>query len=395
MRRLPPRVSALTQRALRAARSFRLPRRVVRALAFFAVFSLVAYFGFWQRFLQPRLREARLLDASLRDAEGALDSGTGYRYWGWNVRPHFSDMVYVQKLEDKYNPTTAAGATNKRLVVIGDVHGCKSELVKLLDKLSFDSSRDHLVLAGDLVSKGPDSAGVIDFARNVGASCVRGNHDDRVLLAHKSLVAQGHLTPPGDDGAEPPKDRRGDQQAGAPPGADWDMDDPHGPNASLDSDRAHSVARALTAQQLGWLASCPVILDAGNVQGMGKLAVVHAGLVPGVPLERQDPFLCMNMRTIDLETRLPSEDRRGSPWERIWNHYQRKQMPSQRSTVVYGHDAKRGLNIQAYSKGLDSGCVRGGRLTALVLEAGKPGADVTESYVDVPCDNYVKKASGS
>jgi len=40
-------------------------------------------------------------------------------------------------------------------------------------------------------------------------------------------------------------------------------------------------------------------------------------------------------------------------------------------TVVYGHDSKRGLQVKnKWSKGLDSGCVSGGKLTALVVDKG-------------------------
>lgn len=54
-------------------------------------------------------------------------------------------------------------------------------------------------------------------------------------------------------------------------------------------------------------------------------------------------------------------------------------------TVIYGHDAKAGLSIRDYTKGLDSGCVRGGRLTALVIEDGGK-----QSLVQVRCRGYVK-----
>ena len=39
-------------------------------------------------------------------------------------------------------------------------------------------------------------------------------------------------------------------------------------------------------------------------------------------------------------------------------------------TVVYGHDARSGLAIEKHTKGLDSGCVKGNQLTALVIEDG-------------------------
>lgn len=117
---------------------------------------------------------------------------------------------------------------------------------------------------------------------------------------------------------------------------------------------------------------------------IGNIVVVHAGLVPGVNLEDQDPYQCMNMRTIDLKTRLPSETRTGTEWEKFWNHHQKNQIEEERTTVVYGHDAKRGKNIKKYSKGLDSGCVRGGQLTAMVIDStGK------EEFVSVACKGYV------
>lgn len=54
-------------------------------------------------------------------------------------------------------------------------------------------------------------------------------------------------------------------------------------------------------------------------------------------------------------------------------------------TVIYGHDAKTGLAIREYTKGLDSGCVKGGKLTALVIEDGGK-----QSLVQVNCHGYSK-----
>lgn len=173
-----------------------------------------------------------------------------------------------------------------------------SIVLALLKKVDYNDKTDHLVFTGDIVFKGPDSAGVIDLGRSLQASCVRGNHDDRTLLAYASLTSS--LV----------KAKAGQEQAklvgqSAESAKVLAYDDP----------KHLELAKQLSREQLQWLQKCPVILNIGVI-GKRDYVAVHAGLAPGIRLEKQDPFHVMNMRTIDLATRVPSEQRKGQPWEK-------------------------------------------------------------------------------
>lgn len=79
-----------------------------------------------------------------------------------------------------------------RYIVIGDVHGCTSELMQLIDLLQ-PTAKDHIIWAGDLVDKGPDSAGVVKIARNLAdeipTTLVEGNHENKHRRFRKHMDA--------------------------------------------------------------------------------------------------------------------------------------------------------------------------------------------------------------
>ncbi|KAL2868491.1 putative serine/threonine-protein phosphatase [Aspergillus lucknowensis] len=320
----------------------------------------------WHYYLHPHLVESSILLQSLDPKQKGRVGG----WFGANAVPQLEDVIQLKELDKALLPATLTpeeGEENRRrLVVVGDVHGCRTECTvspshsveRLLDKVSFNVDNDHLIFTGDLIEKGPDSLGVVDLAREYNASCVRGNHEDKVLVLRDELLASSL------------------------------SEDDLNQYRPLDAE-SRKLARELSDDQAKWLAECPVILNVGPVANMGQVVVVHGGLVPGVDLERQDPYSVMNMHSIDLKTHVPSSSRDwGTKWTKLFNKHQSITLASKTGvmTAIYGHDAKSGLSIKEYTKGLDSGCVKGGKLTALVISDGG-----NQQTVQVGCSNYMEE----
>ncbi|KAF1357756.1 ser/Thr protein phosphatase-like protein family [Lizonia empirigonia] len=323
--------------ALITQTSNRIPRRLQRCVVIGLAIALI-YLTTWKAYFGPR-HAAQLQEIKDMDETPAMSYGS-------NVRPEFKGMIQVRDMDSQHLPKKG-----HRLVFVGDVHGCRDELEHLLNKVEFDKKHDHLVLTGDMIAKGPDSPGVISLVEKLGASCVRGNWEDKLLLSIAESEAPHLDTLPGPDEAADRKTDFLDEESHS-----------HGDYA------LRKLAKSFSKHQIAYLQQCPVILRVGKVPNLGALAAVHAGLVPDIPLEQQDPFHVMNMRTIDLKTRIPSSKHEGMPWEKFWNHQQKKKAEHKRMSIVYGHNRKRGLNLQDFTYGLDSGCVSGGKLTALVVD---------------------------
>jgi hypothetical protein len=202
-----------------------------------------------------------------------------------------------------------------RVIAIGDVHGCIDELQDLLRKCDYRPG-DLVLFLGDLVSKGPDSVSVVKMAREIGAVGIRGNHDFEVIRWHQAIKS----------GVDPPV---------------------------VGSEHFH-IASCLSKDDMKWMYSLPWYISSKE---LGAL-FVHAGFVSGIRLAKQNPRLMMNMRSILPDGTVTSKFFNNWPWARLWDGPQ---------TVLFGHDADRGLQQYEHAIGLDTGCVYGGRLTACIL----------------------------
>ena len=203
-----------------------------------------------------------------------------------------------------------------RWVIVGDVHGCSVELDDLLDRVGI-STGDGLAFVGDLLAKGPRSREVLRRARELGAKVALGNHEERVLEARRARLAGRPL----------PK---------------------------LDKTHA-ALLEELDDEEWAMLEALPLWLDLED-----GLRVVHAGLVPGLPMAEQDPYHLTHLRSIS-DTGEPSS-KWGPPWGALYRG------PPH---VVFGHNARKDPQLHPDATGLDTGCVYGGRLTALVVPKGK------------------------
>jgi bis(5'-nucleosyl)-tetraphosphatase (symmetrical) len=300
-----------------------------------------------------------------------------------------------------YSPpyTPMPSGNPARLLIIGDVHGMLDQLEALLSEAKYSSSRgDRVIFVGDLLNKGPRSSGVVQYAMDINATSVRGNHEDKVLRVWAGAEgARLKAEAEGNDGDKAYKAFKDGLGAG--------------------KQKALETAESLTPEQRTWLAALPVALRLGDLPGLGDVAVVHGGMVPGISLDEQEPWAMYNIRALigfddedgvaqsdefqaTIEERLadmapgsrPSQQalegakqraielyrkvghiptsafEDGKWWVEVWNQQQEDRAENERMTVVYGHDSKRKIQMKSYSIGLDSGCVNGKKMTALVLQ---------------------------
>lgn len=265
---------------------------------------------------------------------------------------------------------------------IGDLQGCADELQALLAQVAFRAGPDRLWFVGDLVNRGPKSLEALRFVRSLGESAVvvLGNHDFHLLC-----LAEGFANKRPDD--------------------------------TLDE----VLAAPDAAQLLDWLRRRPLMhVEAGY-------AMVHAGLLPQWNLEQAQALAheveaaLRGTRHIEFlehlygaeprawrdeltgwdrlrvivnamarlrfcsatgEMDLAAKGRNAPPGYRPWFDLR----PADEPPLICGHWSALGLKLGERLLALDSGCVWGGRLSALRLEDRR--------LFQVPCRGYCESGDG-
>jgi bis(5'-nucleosyl)-tetraphosphatase (symmetrical) len=258
-----------------------------------------------------------------------------------------------------------------KIYAIGDIQGCAPSLKALVKKLP---KKSKIICLGDLVNRGPDSLGTLRYLKNLQeagrAECILGNHDLHLLAIDAGLRNTKGL------------------------------------------DTVDTILRAPDrAELIHWLRHRPMALS------NGKVITVHAGLLPQWDLQQtiecaqevekalrkksyRDFLASMygntpnkwsnslkgieRLRVItNALTRLrfctPSGQIEFASKEGLENGpkgylpwFKAPKRKTQGNLVYFGHWSTLGLLRQTNVIGLDTGCVWGGKLTAMEIpESGK------------------------
>ncbi len=256
---------------------------------------------------------------------------------------------------------------------IGDIQGCFDQLQALLERLAFDPARDRLWFTGDLVNRGPKSLDTLRFVRDLGegAATVLGNHD-----LHMLAVAAGQSDYSRSDTFHDVLEA---------PDADellnWLR---HRPLLHHDAELGHTLVHAGLPPQwdLATAQGCAAELES-VLRGPEHVAFLHdmygnkpkrwAAELQGMERLRFSLNCFTRMRYCTREGKLDFKHK-GAPGSQPAELLPWFEIPGRRSAglkLVFGHWSTLGLRAGDGLFGLDTGCLWGGRLTAVCLEDGR------------------------
>ncbi|HEU4670807.1 MAG TPA: symmetrical bis(5'-nucleosyl)-tetraphosphatase [Dyella sp.] len=276
---------------------------------------------------------------------------------------------------------------------IGDVQGCYPELQRLLDKLRFDPAQDHLWFCGDLVNRGGQSLETLRFIHGLRERTVvtLGNHDLSLLaIAQRKPDAQARVNPElrevlfADDAPvlfewlRSQKLLHHDEQLG------WTM--VHAglaPGWTLRQAQrsAQEIERELTSPRH------PRLLR--NL--FGNRPAAWSSRLQGIERMRASINTLTRMRYCDIHGRIDFEGK-GVPGTQKPGMYPWFEVPGMRrreTRIVCGHWSALGRFAGLGVYAIDTGCVWGGQLTALRLDAEEP------VYFTVNAEPHRKRPPGA
>jgi len=212
-----------------------------------------------------------------------------------------------------------------RTIIYGDVHGCLDEL-KLLRKELDITSKDREISVGDILDRGPYSNESLRYIMNEGIELVMGNHEYKYVRYKKHEEAYK---------------QRGKK------------------NPMTLNDEKFTIYKNISNEEFSFLQQAPFFIKIDNV------TILHAGITNEIQLEnatkKELESLTRTRRVSKNEKTLAlGQDEFGSSfWSEVYD--------GKEGVIVYGHEVFSKVKIDRYAFGIDTGCVYGGKLTALII----------------------------
>jgi bis(5'-nucleosyl)-tetraphosphatase (symmetrical) len=209
-----------------------------------------------------------------------------------------------------------------RLIVYGDIHGCYKEFLHLRSLISIQKY-DVEICAGDTITRGKDSVKTLRYIQKNNIKSVVGNHENKIIryLKHEKSGVKNPI--------------------------------------ELDQDEK-KIVRELSVADVDFMNSMPLFLR------FGRITVLHAGVQNHFNLDslsKEEMSKVLRLRYITNDGKfIPfgEEDSNSIFWSEVYNGKQ--------GFIVYGHQTFEEVKSDKHSLGIDTGCVYGNKLSAVVFE---------------------------
>jgi len=209
-----------------------------------------------------------------------------------------------------------------KLIIYGDIHGCYKEFISLRNKIN-PIKDDIEVCVGDIITKGIASPKVLKYIQKHNIRSVLGNHEEKLVryLEHQNSDKKNPIT--------------------------------------LDNDEKNIIG-SLDKKDIDYLKNMPLFLKFENI------TILHGGIQNHHDLSnitKKEKSKILRMRYLDKNTNFITygkEDKDSIFWADIYDGNQ--------GFIVYGHQRFDEVKVNEFAVGIDTSCVYGNKLSAIIFE---------------------------
>ena len=238
-------------------------------------------------------------------------------------------------------------------IIIGDIHGCIDELKTLIDIINTTTYHPYereIISVGDVVDRGPDSLSCFEYLHILGSKILLGNHEEKLARYHRHEQTRALTGKKNPMILRPRAQESYDQLSASLYGC-----------SLLNKDfQGYPLTHSFTHHEKNYI-------------------IAHGGLMPG----HKDPRTTthhkhiIRMRYVDSQTATKFIHLNDQTTPQVfWAEEYSKRHPQPAPHVIYGHSVTEppdyAPRIHDNATGIDTACVFGGKLTALIFTSDHP-----------------------